>query len=81
MCRLREGFGRLAHSMQNAHMRVQKVQRVLRFDARFAGEGCGGALWAQYEVSVTGFTFSAIWHDKHSGHWLVARLPPYPAAA
>ena len=24
------------------------------FDARFAGEGCGGALWAQYEVSVTG---------------------------
>ena len=40
--------------MQNAHMRVQKVQGVLRFDARFAGEGCGGALWAQYEVSVTG---------------------------
>ena len=25
-------------------------RRVLRFDARFAGEGCGGTLWAQYKV-------------------------------
>ena len=36
-------------------------------------EGCGIALSGdEYEVSVTGFTFSAIWHDKHSGHWLAA---------
>ena len=34
-------------------------------------EGCGIALTGdEHKVSVTGFTFSAIWHDKHSGHWL-----------
>ena len=33
----------------------------------FQAEGCGIALTGdEYEVSVTGFTFSAIWHDKHS---------------
>ena len=31
-------------------------------------EGCGIALTGdEYKVSVTGFTFSAIWHSKHSG--------------
>ena len=30
-------------------------------------EGCGIALTGdEHKVSVTGFTFSAIWHDKHS---------------
>ncbi|WP_303230819.1 hypothetical protein, partial [uncultured Dialister sp.] len=29
-------------------------------------EGCGIALTGdEYKVSVTGFTFSVIWHDKH----------------
>ena len=36
-------------------------------------EGCGIALTGdKYKVSVTGFTFSAIWHDKHSDHWFAA---------
>ena len=30
-------------------------------------EGCGIALSGdEYKVSVTGFAFSTIWHDKHS---------------
>ena len=29
----------------------------------------------EYEVSVTGFTFSTIWYDKYSADWLAA-LPP-----
>ena len=34
----------------------------------FQAEGCGIALTGdEYEVSVTGFTFSAIWYSKHSG--------------
>ena len=37
---------------------------------------CGNA----YKISVTGFTFSAIWHDKHSADWLAALASPYPAA-
>ncbi|EHO62993.1 hypothetical protein HMPREF9453_01075 [Dialister succinatiphilus YIT 11850] len=33
----------------------------------FQAEGCGIALTGdEHKVSVTGFTFSAIWHDKHS---------------
>ena len=60
--------------------RVQRVQRgkVLRIDRPAAGgflsltalwaEGCGLPLCGNaYKVSVTGFTFSVIWHDKHSG--------------
>ncbi|EHO63114.1 hypothetical protein HMPREF9453_00955 [Dialister succinatiphilus YIT 11850] len=40
---------------------------VLRFDGAFGPEGCGIALTGdKYKVSVTGFTFSVIWHDKHS---------------
>ena len=43
-------------------------RRVLRFDGAFGPEGCGIALTGdKYKVSVTGFTFSVIWHDKHSG--------------
>ena len=43
-------------------------RRVLKFDSGFAAEGCGIALMGdEHKVSVTGFTFSAIWHDKHSG--------------
>ena len=33
-----------------------------------------------YKVSVTGFTFSVIWHDKHSADWFAALASPYPAA-
>ena len=59
---------------------VQRVQRekVLKIDGPFRAqgflsltalraEGCGIALTGdEHKVSVTGFTFSAIWHDKHS---------------
>ncbi len=34
----------------------------------------------EYKVSVTGFTFSAIWHDRHSADWLAALASPYPAS-
>ena len=44
-------------------------------------EGCGIALSGdEHEVSVTGFTFSVIWHDRHSADWLAALATPYPAA-
>ena len=44
-------------------------------------EGCGIALTGdEYEVSVTGFTFSVIWHDRHSADWLAALASPYPAS-
>ncbi len=33
-----------------------------------------------YKVSVTGFTVSTIWHDKHSADWLAALASPFPAA-
>ena len=43
-------------------------------------EGCGIALTGNaYKVSVTGFTFSVIWHDRHSADWLAALASPYPA--
>ena len=42
-------------------------------------EGCGGGFAADYKVSVTGFTFSVIWHDKHSADWLAALATPFPA--
>ena len=33
-----------------------------------------------YEVSVTGFTFSVIWHEKHSAELSAfGRYTPYPA--
>ena len=35
-------------------------------------EGCGGGFAADYKVSVTGFIFSVMWHDKHSADWLAA---------
>ena len=36
-------------------------RRVLKFDGAFGPEGCGIALTGdEYEVSVTGFTFSVI---------------------
>ncbi len=55
-------------------------RRVLKFDG-LSGRG----LWYrpqgdEYEVSVTGFTFSVIWHEKHSADWLAALASPYPAA-
>ena len=47
----------------------------------FQAEGCGIALSGdEYKVSVTGFTFSAIWHDRHSADWLAALASPYPAS-
>ena len=40
-------------------------------------EGCGIALSGdEHEVSVTGFTFSAIWHDRHSADWFAALATP-----
>ena len=48
----------------------------------FQAEGCGIALTGdEHKVSVTGFTFSVIWHDKHSADWLAARSTPYPGCA
>ena len=45
-------------------------------------EGCGIALSGdEYEVSVTGFTFSVIGHNKHSADWLAALATPYPGCA
>ena len=52
--------------------------RVLKMDGPSAqgfvsltalrAEGCGLPLCGNaYKVSVTGFTFSVIWHSKHSG--------------
>ena len=56
-------------------------RRVLRFDGAFGPEGCGLPLCGNaYKVSVTGFTFSVIWNDKHSADWLAALASPYPAA-
>ena len=47
----------------------------------FQAEGGGIALAVdEYKVSVTGFTFSTIWHDKHSADWLAALASPYPAS-
>ena len=43
-------------------------------------EGCGGGFAADYKVSVTGFIFSVMWHDKHSADWLAALATPFPAA-
>ena len=35
----------------------------------FRAEGCGIALTGdEYKISVTGYTFSTIWHDKHYGN-------------
>ena len=38
--------------------------------------GGGGGFAAIFKVSVTGFTFSVIWHDKHSADWLAALASP-----
>ena len=48
----------------------------------FQAEGCGIALMGdEHKVSVTGFTFSAIWHDKHSAELSAfGRYTPYPVA-
>ena len=47
----------------------------------FQAEGGGLPLRGNaYKISVTGFTFSAIWHDKHSADWLAALVPLYPAS-
>ena len=55
-------------------------RRVLKFDG-LSGRG----LWYRpsgntYKVSVTGFTFCVIWHDRHSADWLAALASPYPAS-
>ena len=43
----------------------------------FQAEGFGIALSGdEYEVSVTGFTFSIIWQNKHSADWLAALATP-----
>ena len=56
-------------------------RRVLKFDGAFGPEGCGIALTGdEYKVSVTGFTFSVIWHEKHSAELSAfGRYTPYPA--
>ena len=57
-------------------------RRFLRFLSLTAlwAEGGGGGFAADYKVSVTGFTFSVIRHDKHSANWLAALASPYPAS-
>ena len=48
----------------------------------FQAEGCGLPLCGNaYKVSVTGFTFSVIWQNKHSADWLAALSTPYPSCA
>lgn len=34
-------------------VRLQKVQRVQRFDTAYGREGCGGRLWRQYDKTFT----------------------------
>ena len=42
-------------------------RRVLKFDGAFGPEGCGIALLGdEYEVSVTGLAFCAVWLGKQS---------------
>ena len=74
------------------HLRCEGSEgKVLKMDGPSAqgflsltalrAEGCGIALTDdKYKVSVTGFTFSVIWYDKHSADWLAALASPYPAA-
>ena len=62
-------------------------RRVRKFDGAFGPEGCGLPLCGNaYKISVTGFTFSIIWHSKHYGNqpppvasplWWLAP-PPFP---
>ena len=68
-------------------------KKVLRIDVPFRAqgflsltalraEGCGIALAGdEYKVSVTGFTFGVIWHNKHSADWLATLATPYPGCA
>ncbi len=50
-------------------------------DSACGAEGCGLPLCGNaYKVSVTGFTFSVIWYDKHSADWLATLATPFPAA-
>ena len=80
----REGSGAFGARVQ----RVQKVQRE-RF-LGLTGLTAGGFLSLTgplaprvvdcpsgnaYKVSVTGFTFSVIWHDELSAEWLTAFAP------
>ena len=63
------GGGLCRRVMKEKVLRIDRPEgrRVLKFDGAFGPEGCGIALSGdEYEVSITGFTFSAIWHDKHS---------------
>ena len=58
---------------------------ALRAQIKKRGRGWSQGLWYrpagdEYKVSVTGFAFSVIWHDKHSGDWLAALASPYPAS-
>ena len=59
-------------------------RRFLRFLSltAFQAEGCGLPLCGNaYKVSVTGFTFSVIWHENNSADWLAALATPYPGCA
>ena len=62
------GGGLCRRVMKEKVLRIDRPEgrRVLKFDG-LSGRG----LWYrpagdEYKISVTGFTFSAIWHDKHS---------------
>ena len=56
------GFGRFFKVQ-----RVQKVQRVRPAFGRLVQRVVDCPTGNAYKVSVTGFTFSVIWHDTHSG--------------
>ena len=61
--------------------RALKVLKVLKFDGP-SGRGLRIALTGNaYKVSVTGFTFCVIWHEKHFADWLAALATPYPGCA
>ena len=85
--------GFIGHTCGVRVQRVQKVQRerflgltgltaggFLSLTA-FQAEGCGLPLCGNaYKISVTGFTFSVIWHEKHSAELSAfGRYTPYPA--
>ena len=55
-------------------------RRVLKFDGPLGRGWWYRPAGDKYKVSVTGFTFSVIWYDKHSADWLAALASPYPAS-
>ena len=63
---LKKGYGTRPAGVRVDGAAPRGFLRFLSLTA-FQAEGCGIALTGdEHKVSVMGFTFSAIWHDKHS---------------